>query len=111
MSSRMPSMRDMLFSVMPGMMASLASRNTRIDTTMPMGMSRRDCSRLISKGRIMAVTPIIRNTLAMFEPSTLPMAMSPWPVRALCIETKSSGAEVPIPTMVRPMMKLEILAR
>ena len=62
-------------------------------------------------GKIIAVTPKIRNILAILEPMTLPMAMSPLLLKALDIETNNSGALVPMPTIVRPMMKLDILAR
>ena len=39
------------------------------------------------------------------------MAMSPLPFNADDTDTNSSGELVPMPTMVKPMMKLEILAR
>ena len=39
----------------------------------------------------------------MFEPMTLPMAMPGWSASAAWTETINSGAEVPKPTMVRPI--------
>jgi len=39
---------------------------------------------------------------AMFEPITLPSAMSPWPRSPALMPTTSSGAEVPSATTVRP---------
>ena len=75
------------------------------------GMSRRRCKRSMANGNIAAVTPKIRKMLAILEPMTLPMAMSPLLLSAEDTETNNSGALVPMPTMVRPMMKFEILAR
>ena len=75
------------------------------------GMSRRRCKGSMENGKINAVTPIMRNTLAMLEPMTLPIAMSPLFVNAEDTDTNNSGELVPMPTMVNPMMKLEILAR
>ena len=65
----------------------------------------------MEKGIIIAVTLNIRKMLAILDPRTLPIAMSPLSVSAEFTDTNSSGALVPIPTIVRPMMKLEILAR
>ena len=65
----------------------------------------------MGNGKINAVTPRMRNTLAILEPSTLPIAMSPLSFSADDTDTNSSGELVPMPTMVKPMMKLEILAR
>ncbi len=39
----------------------------------------------------------------MFEPRTFPTAMEEAPSSAALSETRSSGVEVPKPTMVRPM--------
>ena len=84
---------------------------TKTDAKITKGMSRRRCNRSIENGMIMAVTPKMSNTLAILEPITLPMAMSPLLLSADDTEMSNSGALVPMPTMVRPMMKLEILAR
>ena len=43
----------------------------------------------------------------MFEPTTLPTAMSPEPLRAAMSEVESSGVDVPKPTMVSPMKKAD----
>ena len=107
----MPSRRFSVFWVNPGRIASLAMSMTNSDITMTKGMSRRRCSRSMGKGQIAAVTPRIRNTLAILEPMTLPIAMSPLSLSAEDTETNNSGALVPIPTTVRPMMKFDILAR
>ena len=107
----MPSMRDTVFSSMPGTNLSLASNSNIKAAKMPNGMSRRCVVRSMAKGRMVADTPRISSMLAMLLPTTLPMATSPLPLRAEEMPTNSSGDDVPIPTMVRPMMKLDILAR
>ena len=47
----------------------------------------------------------------MLDPKTLPIAMSPLLFNAEDTDTNNSGELVPMPTMVNPMMKLDILAR
>ena len=47
----------------------------------------------------------------MFEPITFPMATSPIPRSADDTDTNNSGAEVPKPTMVKPITKSEICSR
>ena len=78
---------------------------------MPNGISRRCVVRSIENGSITADTPKMSNMLAMLLPTTLPMATSPLPLSADKMPTNNSGEEVPMPTMVSPMMKLEIFAR
>ena len=95
---------------MPGTIVSLAMSITNNDARMTNGMSRRRCSRSMGNGKIRAVTPMISNTLAILEPNTLPIAMSPLPFRADDTDTNNSGALVPMPTMVNPIMKFEIFA-
>ena len=51
--------------------------------------------------------PSVISTLKMFEPNTLPTAMSAFPFIADAKLTTISGVEVPIPTMVIPIMKSE----
>ena len=70
------------------------------------GMSRRVCCRSIAKGRMAAVMPRISRVLQIFDPITLPKAMSPLPLRADEMLMNSSGDDVPMPMMVKPMMKL-----
>ena len=53
-------------------------------------------------GEAKAHTPKIKRMLKMFEPMTLPMAMSPLPASADMKLTVSSGIEVPTATIVRP---------
>ena len=48
------------------------------------------------------VAPKTRPIFAIFEPTALPIASSPAPVKAAEKETKISGEDVPIDTMVRP---------
>ena len=67
------------------------------------GMSRFLLEGVTAMGRIRAVRPRISNVFMMLEPTTLPMAMSALPWKAPMKLTTISGAEVPMPTMVRPM--------
>ena len=95
-------------------MESLAIAITSTDMKMRNGMSRTRCKRSIGKGKIAAVTPKMRKMLAILEPNTLPIAISPLLGTLFSAEdtdTNSSGALVPMPTIVRPMIKLEIFAR
>ena len=60
--------------------------------------------RVYLMGIIRAVTPRMRKTLKMFDPTTLPMAISGCPPRPDTTLTTSSGMLVPMPTMVAPMI-------
>ena len=55
------------------------------------------------RGLISAVIPRIIRTLNMLEPTMLPIAISDLPWNAEMKLTTISGAEVPIPTIVRPI--------
>ena len=57
------------------------------------------------------IIPKISNTLQILEPTTLPSDISPCPCNADDNEMRSSGDEVPIPTIVRPITNLDNLAR
>ena len=59
---------------------------------------------VIVSGAIKAVTPRIIAVLKMFEPTMLPIAISAFPWMADMKLTTISGAEVPMPTIVTPMM-------
>ncbi len=59
--------------------------------------------RSISIGVVSEAKPTMRRALKMLLPTTLPMAMSALPSRALTKLTKNSGIEVPKPTIVSPM--------
>ncbi len=54
-------------------------------------------------GRIRAAIPRIRAMFATFEPTTLPIAMSPLCRTEATTPTSSSGIEVPMATTVSPM--------
>ena len=54
-------------------------------------------------GAMAAEQPTMSSALKIFEPMTLPTAMSGVPLMADIRLTNSSGAEVPAATMVRPM--------
>jgi hypothetical protein len=66
------------------------------------GISRTITGRSIAIGRSSAERPSTRPTLAMFEPSMLPKAISELPDRAAERLTASSGALVPKATTVSP---------
>lgn len=59
--------------------------------------------RLTSIGLIITDTPKTNSILNIFEPMTFPMAISVSPFRAATMLVTSSGSDVPIATMVRPM--------
>ena len=56
------------------------------------------------RGEISAMRPIARQVLNMFEPTMLPIARSELPFIADMKLTTISGAEVPMPTIVSPIM-------
>ena len=64
----------------------------------------------MATGATRAVKPSASPRLATFDPNTFPMAMDPSPRHAACREANSSGAEVPIATMVKPTTSGETLA-
>ena len=47
----------------------------------------------------------------MLDPTTFPTAMSGDPESTACIDTSSSGAEVPRPTMTKPTTSLDMPSR
>ena len=55
-------------------------------------------------GLISAATPITTNRLNILDPITFPAAISALPFKAEVILTASSGADVPIETIVSPMI-------
>ena len=67
------------------------------------GMSTRIIVRFDGKGQISDVTPRIKAILAMFDPATFPIAKPDEPTHAACVDTNSSGIDVPNPTTVIPM--------
>ena len=56
-------------------------------------------------GLIVEEKPIISNILKIFDPRTLPRAISFSPFKAATIEVTSSGREVPMATIVRPPLR------
>ena len=60
-------------------------------------------------GKIIEVRPKTKAILAIFEPITLPKAISGRPLKAACKETNNSGAEVPKETTNKPITIFEIL--
>jgi len=72
------------------------------DTPIRMGTSKRTSWRCTTSGTITADKPRMNNTLRMLLPTTLPTAMSDWPLRLAPIDTASSGELVPTATTVSP---------
>ena len=62
-------------------------------------------------GLIKAQIPTTASKLNKFEPTTLPSAISFWPLNAAVILTAASGALVPKATIVSPIIKLGILKK
>ena len=69
-----------------------------------MGRSRRTVGLEMAMGVTKAVTPVMTMTLNMLLPTMLPTARSGVPPMADIRLTKNSGAEVPMATMVRPIV-------
>ena len=69
------------------------------------GKSRTSTSRSKSVGWIMPGMPMTASILNMFEPITLPMAMSASSFLTAVMDAASSGKLVPIAIIVRPMIK------
>ena len=89
-------------------MLSAQSAITSSDTIIPNGMSRLMFSRIYLMGLIKAVSPNIKNTLKIFDPTTLPIAISGCPSMPEITLTTNSGMLVPMPTIVAPMMYSEM---
>ena len=95
-----------LMSSRPSMRLRYESRNGSSASSVmasSIGNSRRRVSERTTSGLISAVTPRIRPTLAILDPSALPTASSVAPFSAALMDTIISGAEVPKPTTVKPM--------
>ena len=67
------------------------------------GISRRTLDRFTMMGATSAEQPTMSSVFSVFDPTTLPTARSGVPFRADTILTHSSGIEVPIATMVKPI--------
>lgn len=55
------------------------------------------------RGEMTEVTPRIKKILNIFDPTTFPIAMSAFFLKAAAIEVANSGSEVPTATTVSPM--------
>lgn len=64
----------------------------------------------IVSGYIRPATPRIKRMFEMFDPIALPIARSGLPPTAATMLTRSSGADVPNATIVRPITNGEILS-
>lgn len=79
---------------------SMVTKMYRIVTSIIAGIVNVIASFDIVKSPIIADIPIAPNTLNMFDPTTLPIAMSDFPFKPAITETISSGREVPSATTV-----------
>ena len=79
-----------------------ATRSSRVAPTAK-GMSFFTVDLLMTIGATIAAQPTMNSALKMFDPTTLPTAMSGVPFRADTRLTNSSGADVPAATMVSPI--------
>ena len=59
----------------------------------------------MNSGLQIAVAPKTRPIFAMFEPMALPIAILVFPSKAAMEPTSISGAEVAMPTTVKPMIR------
>ncbi len=101
-------------SIAPSMRESVPSRRkmrSATDATKTIGRSRFTVILLTVSGATRETQPMISRLLKTLLPTTFPMAMSPMPALPLLIDskaeltdTKSSGADVPMATMVSPTM-------
>ena len=69
------------------------------------GNSRLSKPDLNTKGEISAVQPKINPILAILEPNAFPTANPEFPCEEAIAETSISGADVPSPTIVKPINK------
>ena len=74
------------------------------DTRMHIGVSMRILLRENTTGENRAQMPKMKRVLKIFDPTTLPIAISALPENAEAKLTVSSGSEVPTATMVIPMI-------
>ena len=81
------------------------------EATRAKGMSLRTVVRVMLMGVTMAATPTISRALKMFEPTMLPTARSGVPLSADTKLTQNSGSDVPMATMVSPMVSCDTLKR
>ena len=88
---------------MPKKVRSIPSSTSSTVMMMFTGISRFLLEGVMAMGRIRAVMPRMSRVLKILDPTTLPMAISALPWAAPMKLTTISGAEVPMPTMVRPM--------
>ena len=79
-----------------------AKINNRIPLMRRIIQSIRDSERMWS-GEITADIPRIKRILNMFEPIAFPRASALSPFRVATMEVTSSGSDVPIATIVRPI--------
>lgn len=103
-----PSIRPIIFLFAPSRRLSLTSTRKRRLVRMTIGRSKNLVVRESTIGNIQELTQRMRNIFAIFDPSTLPIAISVFPEILARIETMSSGILVPTATIVRPIIAWDI---
>ena len=97
------SLRVMMFSAAPEMPSSRKRTTMAVEISKSMGSSFEMVDFWMRTGLMRAAMPIRSRILMILLPITLPSSMSVLPSIKEEIETASSGAPVPIATIVRPI--------
>ena len=103
------SLREIMFASAPAMLVSKTRTMRAVEIKSRSGSSFEMVDFLILIGLIRAATPISRSMFMILLPITFPRSMSVLPLMSEEIETASSGAPVPIATMVSPINCFDIL--
>ena len=99
----------MIFSASPEILSSKNKTTMAVEIKRSIGSSLAMVDFLMRIGFIRAAMPIRRRMFKILLPITLPISISVLPAIKDEMETASSGAPVPIATMVRPISCLETL--
>ncbi len=97
-----------MFLLAPSKKLSLTRINKSNQVSITIGRSKNLVVLESTTGNIQALIQRIRNTFTIFEPRTLPMAISAFPDMLAKIETINSGILVPIATIVKPIIACDI---
>ena len=104
MNNIMPSIRLIILPEAPSRNLSLTRTRKSKLIRITIGRSKNRVVFESTIGNILALTQRIRNIFAIFEPRTLPIAISVFPEILARTETINSGILVPIATIVSPIM-------
>ncbi len=106
--STIPSIRHTIFILALSRNTSLTSTRKIMLESMMIGRSKNRVFGVSIIGDMSAVTPSMRNILAILDPRTFPIAISVFPDMLAMTETMNSGILVPIATIVSPMIASDI---